>query len=184
MKPMLSLFCLTLSLLTGCVIIPIPGGTITGPALTQLPDNRVVTVSDRAINVAEVERLVFELTNQERTSRGLSALNQDSRLADVARTHSQDMGTRHFFDHTNPDGRNAKARVDLAHPGAFRGIGENIYQFVSYEGTDADLAANLVKGWMNSPGHRDNILKPDYVTLGVGLAQQGRDLYATQVFGL
>ncbi len=174
-------------LLSGCLVIPIPDGVIgvPGKTVTQLPDNRVVEVSTRPVNGEEVERVILELTNQERISRGLSPLQSDKRLSDVARNHSQDMLNRRFFSHTNPDGKSVRDRVENAYPGIFQsGVGENIYQFVSYDGSDANIAANLVKGWMDSPGHRENILKPEYVALGVGVFQQSSDLYATQVFSL
>jgi uncharacterized protein YkwD len=97
----------------------------------------------------------------------------EAQLRCAARLHSQDMAVRDFFDHTNPDGLDPWARVDLT---AYTGnaSGENIAQ--GYP----DPAA-VMEGWMSSPGHCSNIMNANNTELGVGY--YGDDNYWTQVMG-
>uniref|UniRef100_UPI004057831B CAP domain-containing protein n=1 Tax=Streptomyces sp. SID1121 TaxID=3425888 RepID=UPI004057831B len=119
---------------------------------------------------------VLALTNAERGAAGLRPLAPDRRLADTAQTYSADMAARAFYSHTSPEGLAPWDRAAAA--GApHRGIGENI-------ACGQRTAAEVVEGWMNSPGHRANILKPDFTHLGVGYAGGGpAGTYWTQLFG-
>ncbi|MDO0925537.1 CAP domain-containing protein [Streptomyces sp. TG1A-8] len=136
------------------------------PARTSAP----VTVSAQAAAEAEVIRLV----NEERAKVGCSALAANSSLTGLAEAFSADMAARGFFDHTDPDGatpwdRAAKAGVtDLG--------GENIAR------GQADAAA-VMEAWMNSAGHRANILNCDFRTLGVGVHYGAGGPWWTQDFG-
>ncbi|SES15507.1 Uncharacterized conserved protein YkwD, contains CAP (CSP/antigen 5/PR1) domain [Streptomyces sp. yr375] len=129
-----------------------------------------VTVSAEAQAAAEVLRLV----NVERSKVGCSALSANSALSGLAEKFSDDMAARGFFDHTDPDGaspwdRAAKAGIsDLG--------GENIARGQS------DAAA-VMEAWMNSPGHRANILNCDFKTLGVGVHFGSGGPWWTQDFG-
>ncbi|GAA1423478.1 CAP domain-containing protein [Streptomyces thermospinosisporus] len=119
---------------------------------------------------------VLDLTNRERVRAGLPPLAADARLAAAAQAHSADMVARDFYSHTAPDGSRPWDRAAAA---GFTGrtVGENI-------ACGQRSAAEVVQGWMNSPGHRANILKPAFDRLGVGLAGGGRaGLYWTQLFG-
>jgi len=119
---------------------------------------------------------VLDLTNRERVRAGLPPLASDPRLASAAQAHSADMVARDFYSHTAPDGSKPWDRAAAA---GFTGrtVGENI-------ACGQRSAAEVVQGWMNSPGHRANILKPAFDRLGVGLAGGGRaGLYWTQLFG-
>lgn len=121
---------------------------------------------------------VFQLTNQERQARGLYPYAWNDLLADAARAHSQDMGTRNFFSHTNPDGKTPGDRIrDAGYNWSY--CGENI-------AAGQTTAAEVVQGWMNSPGHRANILSTDFCDLGVGYAYVTGSAYGhywTQNFG-
>ncbi|MFE5403969.1 CAP domain-containing protein [Streptomyces sp. NPDC056580] len=138
----------------------------TAPKQTSAP----VTVSAQAAVEAEVLKLV----NEERAKVGCSALSADSSLTALAEAFSDDMAARGFFDHTDPDGaspwdRAAKAGItDLG--------GENIAR------GQADAAA-VMEAWMNSPGHRANILNCDFKTLGVGVHLGPGGPWWTQDFG-
>ncbi|WP_367128868.1 CAP domain-containing protein [Saccharothrix sp. HUAS TT1] len=125
------------------------------------------------VEVAEDE--VVELTNAERVANGCAALAADDRLAAAARAHSADMAAQNYFDHVSKDGRSFVDRVKAAgypSPGA-----ENI-------AAGQRTAAAVVKGWMESPGHRANILNCKLKTLGVGMARGGSyGIYWTQNFG-
>jgi stress response protein SCP2 len=128
---------------------------------------------------AEAELLaeVVRLTNRERTSRGLGALATDSRLARAAHVHSVDMATRDFFAHECPSGTQAWDRA-VASGYRYRKVAENI-------AAGQRSAAEVVEGWMNSPGHRANILDGELTQIGVGYATGGEyGTYWTQVFGI
>jgi len=120
------------------------------------------------------ERQSFELANAVRAQRGLDPFAWDDRVAEAARKHSEDMAARGFFDHVNPDGDMPWDRLEAAGI-PFRAAGENI----AAGQTDAIEAHHA---WMNSEGHRNNILS-DLRALGVGVAFGGDySVYYTQNF--
>ncbi|ANB04755.1 stress protein [Streptomyces ambofaciens] len=119
---------------------------------------------------------VVALTNRERTAAGLPVLAADPRLTTAAQAHSADMVARDFYSHTDPDGGKPWDRAAAA-GAARRTVGENI-------ACGQRSPADVVEGWMNSPGHRANILKADFTHIGIGLAGGGRaGTYWTQLFG-
>ncbi len=121
-----------------------------------------------------LEREMVDLVNQERASRGLNALRVDSTLTDMARAHSLDMIQRRYFSHYTPEGGSVADRADAAGL-AYRIVGENLA-----------LAPDLAQahdGLMQSPGHRENILRPDYSRIGIGIyREEGLGLVITQNF--
>ena len=117
---------------------------------------------------------VLTLVNQHRSSAGCSPLTLDARLNQAATAHSQDMAANDYFSHTSQDGRNPFQRMESAgypSPGA-----ENIA--MGYPDAQA-----VVTGWMNSDGHRANILNCSLTTMGLGTADSAKGVYWTQVFG-
>lgn len=120
------------------------------------------------------ELAVIELANQARASMGLGALTCDPLMTQVARAHSQDMCDNGYFSHTSQDGRSPFDRMRDAGVD-FGGAGENIAQ--GQRNSDA-----VHEAWMNSSGHRANILNGGYGRIGVGLAECGGRMFWTQVF--
>lgn len=119
---------------------------------------------------------VLTRTNAERTRRGLGELTVDTRLARAAHAHSADMVRRGFFAHENPDGQQVWDRAAAAGY-AYRKVAENI-------AAGQRSAEEVVLGWMNSPGHRANILDAELSEIGVGRVEGGPyGVYWTQVFG-
>ena len=119
---------------------------------------------------------VVDRTNAERARHGLRALSVDQRLAAAAQAHSVDMVQRGFFAHESPDGRQVWDRA-VAAGYAYRKVAENI-------AAGQRSAEEVVRGWMESPGHRANILDGDLTQIGVGRAEGGSyGVYWTQVFG-
>ncbi|WP_329372297.1 CAP domain-containing protein [Streptomyces sp. NBC_01483] len=119
---------------------------------------------------------VVALTNAERAAEGLAPLAVDAPLTTAAQAHSDDMVARAFYSHTSPDGSRPWDRAATA-GSSRRTIGENI-------ACGQRSPAEVVRGWMNSPGHRANILKPDFTHIGIGLAGGGTaGTYWTQLFG-
>ena len=116
-------------------------------------------------NVKNVETEVLTLVNQERTKIGLRPLEMDWELQRVARTKSQDMAQKNYFSHQSPT---YGSPFDMMKQFgiSFRSAGENI---ASGQRTPQEV----MQSWMNSPGHRANILKPEYTQLGVGYYRGG-----------
>ncbi|MET7599556.1 MULTISPECIES: CAP domain-containing protein [unclassified Streptomyces] len=120
------------------------------------------------------ETAVLKLVNEERAKVGCSPVAANSGLSELAAAFSEDMATRGFFDHTDPSGaspwdRAAKAGItDLG--------GENIARGQA-------TAEAVMEAWMNSPGHRANILNCDFKTLGVGAHFGSGGPWWTQDFG-
>ncbi|USQ85006.1 CAP domain-containing protein [Streptomyces phaeoluteigriseus] len=126
--------------------------------------------------LAGTEAEVVDRTNRERARAGLRPLAVDPLLATAARAHSADMVARSFYSHTSPEGGRPWDRAAAA-GSARRTIGENI-------ACGQRSPAEVVEGWMNSPGHRANILKPAFTHIGVGFAGGGPSgTYWTQLFG-
>jgi uncharacterized protein YkwD len=125
-----------------------------------------------------LERRVFDLVNNERLQAGLPALVWLDRVATVARYHSSNMATNNFFSHIDPQGRRSGKRADQLGVSDWKQIGENIAWL-----SGNDPAERVVRCWMQSPGHRQNIMDPIYRESGIGLsiAADGK-YYFTQVF--
>ncbi|HEY5884656.1 MAG TPA: CAP domain-containing protein [Pyrinomonadaceae bacterium] len=126
-----------------------------------------------------IERIAFELTNEERIANGLLPLTWDSELCRLARQHSEDMGGRRYFDHETPEGLWPRDRARAAGLRGFRVIAENIAYNKGYE----NPGAYAVERWMKSSGHRANILYNSfqYSAIGSYVASDG-SVYLTQVF--
>ncbi|MFH8611877.1 CAP domain-containing protein [Streptomyces sp. NPDC018029] len=120
------------------------------------------------------EAAVLTLVNQERAKVGCRPVRADDRLAALAGDFSADMAERDFFDHTDPDGATPWDRAEKA--GIADLGGENIAR------GQAD-ARSVMAAWMNSEGHRANILNCDYKTLGVGAHFAPGGPWWTQDFG-
>jgi uncharacterized protein YkwD len=133
------------------------------------------------VNLLEVEEAVFAMTNDIRRQNGLPVFLKDEICRDAARGHSADMANRNYFSHTDPENRSLKDRL----PANLcpRQWGENIWTGSGYNTRQShQLAQIIIVGWMNSPGHRKNILDPCYTHLGVGVMAKNQEVKATQVF--
>ncbi|WP_406065232.1 CAP domain-containing protein [Streptomyces sp. NBC_01077] len=117
---------------------------------------------------------VVALVNAERSKAGCGPLTANATLTRAAQGHSDDMAARDFFDHTNPDGASPGDRVTAAgYP--WSTYGENIAMGQS-------TPEQVMESWMNSPGHRANILNCSFKEIGIGIHSEGGP-YWTQVFG-
>ncbi len=113
----------------------------------------------------EFEQQVVELTNQERTAQGLEPLKVDTELSKVAREKSRDMAANNYFSHDSP---NYGSPFDMMKQFgiAYQTAGENIAR-------GQRTPQQVVDGWMNSEGHRENIMNPNFTHIGVGYVEQG-----------
>ena len=118
---------------------------------------------------------VVALVNKERAANGCGALTEDPQLEKAAQGHSDDMAARNFFDHTNPDGADPGQRITAAGY-KWSTYGENIAQ-----GQQTPEA--VMESWMNSPGHRANILNCSFKDIGVGVHDGSGGPWWTQDFG-
>jgi len=130
-------------------------------------------LTPRAENIESVVTATLCLINDERARFGEPALIEDARLAGAAAGHSQDMDARHYFEHVSPGGQTLLMRIRASGfiPGGNVGytLGENIAWGTLWLGTPHAI----VKAWMESPGHRANILNRSYRYTGIGI---GSDL--------
>jgi uncharacterized protein YkwD len=165
---------------------PAPTPTATPTATTPAAKAAAAAVASRTAQTAapvaaaapadpSVEGQVLALTNQERAKAGCGPLTADSRLATLARAFSADMRARNFFSHTNPDGLDPFQRAEAA------GISNMRAENIAMGQPDP---ASVMTAWMNSPGHRANILNCSLRTLGVGVATGAGGPWWTQDFGV
>ena len=139
--------------------------------------------------VSEIEQKIHAGINVERARNGRARLGWDERLADVARAHSDDMTSRGYFSHDTPEGLDPSDRLHRAGYSCSKrthvGIAENLTIETNLRDPDR-TAAEAVRGWINSPGHRTNLLGRQYDTTGVGASfgkwQGWEAVYITQVF--
>ncbi len=175
-NPVLATEGLTLMTTNGPQPAPRPTPSQPRPTPSQ-PGEPTPAPGDPAVQRAEAE--VVRLVNQERVEAGCAVLNVDARLTRAARAHSRDMAANGFFSHTNRQGKGPSQRVSDAGY-RWRMTGENI-------ASGQPTAAAVMSAWMNSPGHRRNILNCGYRDIGVGLAfrdTSGRRVpFWTQNFG-
>ncbi|MGW1333559.1 CAP domain-containing protein [Streptomyces rubiginosohelvolus] len=145
---------------------PAPPKTSAAPPPSKKPSPSPTDASARSE--------VLALVNQERAKVGCSPLSTSAPLTSLAQNFSEDMAARGFFDHTDPDG---DTPWDRAAQAGVQGLAaENIAR------GQADAQA-VMEGWMNSEGHRANILNCDYKTIGIGVHEGSGGPWWVQNFG-
>lgn len=117
----------------------------------------------------------LDLINSEREAHGCAPLALNDKLTEAAERQSRQMATRHFFSHTDPDGTTPAQRVK-ATGYIYQMVGENIV-------ADTDEADDAVAAWMNSPGHRANILTCAFRETGIAVYDQDDDAPVSGVSG-
>ena len=125
-----------------------------------------------------METQIADLINEERAAQGLKPLTTDPRLVNAARQHSREMNDLEYFSHQSPNEEFGTLTRRLGKAGMKRygWAGENIAMSSSASPRD------FVKMWMDSPGHRENILRAQFQFTGIGVYGDGETFYATQVF--
>ena len=128
--------------------------------------------------IQELEGTCLEEVNHLRVANNIIAMVADRELLAVARAYSKQMAEQHFFSHIDPQGRDVRQRLEKAGI-TWRMVGENL----SYSNGYINPVATSVRGWMNSPGHRRNILEGRYndSAIGVWIASDGT-IYFTEIF--
>ena len=159
-----------------------PNNTPSNPNTTpeqkpdSTPSNPSTTPEQKpSTDFSSYQQQVLDLVNAERAKRGISALTLDSSLSSVATKKSQDMIDKNYFDHTSPT---YGSPFDMMKQFgiSYRSAGENIAK-------GQKTPQEVVDAWMNSEGHRKNILNPNFTNLGVGIAKDSnKTTYWTQMF--
>lgn len=133
---------------------------------------QVLTIPQVDTSVRAFEQEVIRLVNEQRVKNGLNPLTENWELSRVARFKSRDMADNRYFSHTSPT-YGSPFQMIRNFGLSFRTAGENI----AYGQRTAQAVVN---SWMNSSGHRANILNPSYTQIGVGYVANGN--YWTQMF--
>jgi uncharacterized protein YkwD len=155
------------------------------------------------ISITSLEKQIHAMINRERKKNGLSQIALNDKLSGISRKHSRDMAKRAYFDHRSPEGHDFLYRYgqdgykcsissggriymgaeNIALNHLYASVttvnGEHFYDWNSEE----KIADTTVQGWMNSPGHRKNILTPLWNNEGIGISISSDDkVYITQNF--
>lgn len=182
----LASFGITMPQTTGKQPIPTQPTQPTQPAPTQQPAQTTTpqpeqqqpvkapqpTTPQAESNLSAFEKKVVDLTNQERAKNGLPALKVDLTLSKMAHEKSRDMSANGYFSHTSPT-YGSPFDMMKKYGISYRSAGENIAM-------GQRTPEEVVKAWMNSEGHRKNILSSNFNYIGVGYVSQGN--YWTQEF--
>lgn len=134
--------------------------------------NQKINIPTVNQDIRNFEQEVIRLTNIERQKAGLKPLTEDWELSRVARHKSNDMAQNNYFSHTSPT-YGSPFNMMKAYGIAYRTAGENIAK-------GQRTPQQVVNAWMNSSGHRANILNPNFTHIGVGYDKNGH--YWTQMF--
>jgi uncharacterized protein YkwD len=193
-------------LIGGCLEASLPQNeTISeeeAAALQEELQGRIKNVID---NTSGLAASIHDLINEERKKEGLKSLQWDQSLANIAFDHSKDMAERDYFDHVSPEGEDFADRYTEHQYRKETRVGDTVYvggenlsltnvvrsytynpetnEVHEYEYNDLDeLANSTVQGWMESPGHRENILTP-FTREGIGIYVTAEgEVYITENF--
>ncbi|MGY0231387.1 CAP domain-containing protein [Longispora urticae] len=155
-------------------VAPSPTPARPSPTKAKPTSAKPVPVPPRPTGVSDVEAEVLALVNQRRAEAGCSAVRYEVQLAQASYDHSADMVARDYFSHTTPEGVSPWDRAKRA--GYLTPSAENI-------ASGSTTAQSTMDMWMNSAGHRANILNCASKAMGVGKASGSGRIYWTQMFG-
>ncbi|WP_017318513.1 CAP domain-containing protein [Mastigocladopsis repens] len=149
------------------------------PPLPELPTGKPQKppVLSQTSATAKIEAAVRQNINDVRVKYGLKPLQNNDKLAEVARRYSRQMAEKNFFSHTGADGSTLVQRVH-ARGISYWVVGENLFKSTNIP----QPVPAAVEGWMESPGHRENILRPVFRETGIGVWRTGNTYYITQLF--
>lgn len=128
-------------------------------------------------SLEQMELALHNRINAQRKKQGLKPLRDNPTLRKVARAYSRRMSEEKFFSHNDPSGKSVAARVGIAGI-TYRMLGENIAKSLNVR----DPLKTAEQGWMNSKGHRENILREGFTETGIGIWKKGRSYHFTQIF--
>ena len=139
--------------------------------------------SSASSSIGTLRAQALDLANASRTEVGLGELLRSGVLDEAAQTHADAMLERGFYDHISPEGETPFDRFLAAGGSRWAVSGENIARCEGCETPPgAERVASFHEGWMESPGHRENILSSGFTRFGFGIAGEGAETYAVQTF--
>jgi len=163
------------------------------------PNDRTFLVAGDDSEV--IEKQIHDIINQERSQYGVKSLEWDEKLASIARAHSQDMADRGYYSHDSPEGKSFSDRykegkfnceiaisetttetTDGTTTTTTYSVGAENINFLEGIHGEGIIASEAVDGWMDSEGHKENILTKYYKNEGIGVAVSGNKVYITQDF--
>lgn len=147
--------------------------SITQPQTNQSAKKPATSTPSSYSGVTSAEQQALNLMNADRAASGLPALKLNNKLTALARDYAQDMINRGFFSHYNPEGQSPFDRMQQ-YGISYRYAGENLAINSSVEAAE--------QAFMNSPGHRANILNANYSEIGIGVKYDGSQVYVVQEF--
>lgn len=152
------------------------------PVVDETPDNSTEDNSTNADTnfMAAVETAIYNKVNEERAKAGVPALTYNTVMQKYARIKSQDMGDKKYFSHEDLNGNLITTQMKKDGV-SYKAWGENIAYIGGNVSADT-LAQQFMTNWMNSSGHRENILSTKFSSIGVGVYKIGNKVYATQEF--
>ncbi|WP_168217327.1 CAP domain-containing protein [Paracoccus liaowanqingii] len=140
-------------------------------------------LSQEADELAELREAALERTNASREEADLGGLTRSDVLSEAAQGHAEDMLERDYYDHVSPEGETPFDRFLAAGGNSWAVSGENIATCTGCAAPpDVDRVDAFHDGWMQSPGHRENILSEGFDSFGFGIAGAGSTVYAVQTF--
>jgi len=169
-------------------------GTFSLIPITNNPTKLLSVTTDNMTKEKQAEMEIHRLINLEREKHGLKILGYDEELASVAKSHSIDMANDEYFSHETPEGLNPTDRASKVDYVCryqignliYSGIGENLHMVqgstVSFLSTPSSIAELAVSGWMDSPGHKKNILTSNFSNEGIGVLISTFSIHVTQNF--
>ncbi|WP_176562640.1 CAP domain-containing protein [Paracoccus liaowanqingii] len=158
--------------LTPIILVNVFTWPLASPALSQEADE-----------LAELREAALERTNASREDADLGALTRSDVLDDAAQSHAADMLERDYYDHVSPEGETPFDRFLATGGNSWAVSGENIATCTGCAAPpDVDRVDAFHDGWMQSPGHRENILSEGFNSFGFGIAGVGSTVYAVQTF--
>lgn len=166
-------------------VIPVPDELSTGMQV-DLPEgetntNATTENSSEEIEYKIIENRIFELLNELRTEVGVQPVTQNQSLKLAADQRA--LETEELFEHTRPDGSDPFTVLEEAgHEYSYQLAGENL-AMATYYLDENGMAEVIFDGWKNSQGHYENMIKPEFEEVGIGIHYDGEILYATQIFG-
>jgi uncharacterized protein YkwD len=143
-----------------------------------------IAFAPKKLNLQIVQQFALELANRDRIADGLPPMEADLALSQAAQHHADDMLRRHYFDHYSPEGESPSDRLTAAGRHGFPAENIAMTENPRERRLKAQLLETFQRQWMSSASHRRNLMNPNYVRFGYGLAidaDSGR-VFAVQMF--
>ena len=161
---------------------------------TALPENTIATAQSPTAEINKMTRpptptqptnlttLIHSLTNTARAKDNRAVLSFDTKLSDLAKERSEDMIRQNYFSHTSPNSCDLSCRFKNSNYQTLT-WGENLAESTSHDMlSNQELAEMFMESWLNSNGHRDNLLSKKFTHQGIGTAVKGGRIVVTVVF--